>query len=95
MGINSGSIINHCTLIRVSVQGEGNLIVISNSFRQVRTRESASIVMTDPMDKIGSTLSNFSSQRIQIEIATDAYGEWFKFSDIIPFIKPTATSYPE
>lgn len=94
MPVQSGSMINHITLVRIAVEGEGNLDIQCNSFRQVRTRTSAPIVLSDPMDKIGSTLTNFLSQRAQVEVSTNSFGEWFKFSTIIPFIKPSATSYP-
>lgn len=86
--------INHLGLVRSRMQGSGELIVTVFSYNQASFRECANIVLEEAPDKYVETLSNFKQQLMQIEFAVDVIDEWFNFGEVIPFVKPIASSYP-
>lgn len=93
-GITKGAGINHLNLVRVRVQGSGSLKVKALSYSVAKTHNFTNITMETNPYKIPTSKGNFSKQKIQIEVKTEAINEWFKIGEIIPFIRPSGTSYP-
>ncbi len=92
--VTTGAGVNHLGQIRIKVLGDGNLKVNAISYNDFLTKAFSDIVMSETSDKILTSKGNFSRQRIQIEIKTEAIDEYMKFQHIIAFIKPIWASYP-
>lgn len=86
--------INHYGLVRLRVNGSGNLMLRLLSKDEVRENVLVPLVMIDPTNIEPVRLSNFTEQRAALEIKTVEADEIFSISKIVIFSKPTATSYP-
>ena len=89
-----GSSILHAVGVKVRVVGTGNLIPTWFGFNNIRTKELVPIAMNATDAKVRARLGSFNSQGIKIKFETRVINEVFKINDIIPFVKPIATEYP-
>ena len=87
-------LINHYGLVRMRLNGSGNLRMRLLSLDEVKSVTLSPFVMEDPAYIEPTRLANFTQQRAQLEISTTAIDEYFVISKIIIFVKQTATSYP-
>lgn len=96
MAKNSGNegIINHLGLVRARVQGIGTLKLRAFGYSQNSSESLPSITLIATTDIIPTVLGNFKKQKMQIQFMTTEKDEYFRLNRIIPFIKPTAASYP-
>lgn len=88
-------LINHFGLIRLRLNGFGNLRMRLWSLDQVKNTILVPIVMQTVTNVEPTKLCNFTQQRTQLEVRTTAIDETFKISKIVIFTKPVATSYPQ
>lgn len=87
-------LINHYGLIRLRIEGSGNLKCRLLSLSEVKETVLSPIILIDPTDIEPTRLSNFTQQRAQLEIKTTAINHVFHCSKIVIFAKPVAKSYP-
>jgi len=90
----SGEIL-HCGATRFRVTGSGNLQLFLRSLDNSHNLQLTSIPMQATTNKEPLVLSNFSDQRVQLELRTTEINEVFNVSKIVVFIKPVATGYPQ
>lgn len=88
-------LINHFGLIRLRLNGSGNLRMRLWSLDQVKNTILVPIAMQTVTNVEPTKLCNFTQQRAQLEVRTTAIDETFKISKIVIFTKPVATSYPQ
>lgn len=84
----------HCNAVRLRVTGSGNLALILRSLDEVNTSTLAEITMAATTAVQPTQLANFSSQRICLELGTDAIDETFTISKIVIFVKPLYSELP-
>jgi len=87
--------INHIVAVRLRLNGTGNLKLFLRSNDDVFSQTLVPIVMETLTDRMPNQLANFKSQFIQIEFGTTEINEVFTLGDIIAFIKPVSTGYPQ
>lgn len=88
-------LINHFGIIRLRLNGLGNLRLRLLSLDEVKKKTLLPLVMSSLTNKEPTRLANFTQQRAQLEVRTIEIDETFKISKVIIFIKPVATSYPQ
>lgn len=86
--------ISHCVAAQVFVHGTGQLHTKVLSINNLNFYSGSVITMSESTDKFSVSLMNFSSQKMQLEIKTDALDEYFRISKITVFVKPVASGYP-
>lgn len=91
---NVEGIINHLGLVRARVQGTGTLKLRAFGYSQNSSEDLPSITLVSSTDIIPTVLGNFKKQKMQIQFMTTEIDEYFRLNRLIPFIKPTAASYP-
>lgn len=89
-----GEYIYHVAGVRLRVIGSGSLRMFFHSLDSIRSFTLLPLSMSSTNDKEPTRLGNFRSQRIQLELKTDAIDEYFQISKIIIFAKTSATSLP-
>lgn len=87
--------ITHFTAAQFRVTGVGNLNLRLISLDDVQEKVMVPIVMSLKPRKYPVALVNFNQHRAQLEIKTTEIDESFHISEIILFIKPVASSYPQ
>lgn len=91
---NVEALINHLGLVRARVQGSGTLKLRVFGYSQNTSQELPSITLVSTTDIIPTVLGNYKRQKMQIQFMTTEIDEHFRINRLIPFIKPTAASYP-
>lgn len=84
----------HAGMVRMTISGEGDLktSLLSNaSVESVLT----DYELEDNPDRMASLLSNFEKQKIQVKVGTVEFGEHFQLNNIIVFVTPVSTGYPQ
>lgn len=92
--VNDQDNILHAVAVRTRVTGSGNLRISLHSLQDEVNSNLKPIPMQTSTARLIDTLSNFRSQRIQIEMKTIDIDETFTIDKFYIFIKPVATSYP-
>lgn len=87
-------IVSHFGLVRLRLNGSGNLKLKLWSLDQVKSSTLVPLVMASSTNIEPTRLCNFTQQRAQLEIRTIGIDQTFKISKVIIFAKPVATSYP-
>ena len=95
MAKSRGDNIIHSTAVRMLVTGSGNLQTRLISLKDVRSQTLTDTVLETDTDREPTRLSNFKSQKIQIEIRLRVINEYFEFNKFNIFIKPVSTGYPQ
>jgi len=91
---NKEELVNHFGLIRMRLNGAGNLQLSLFSLNDVKSESLTSITMLAATNIEPTRLSNFTQQRAYLELKVTEINEYFLVSKIIVFIKPVANSYP-
>jgi hypothetical protein len=86
---------NHVAAIQLRAEGYGNLRLKLFSYRQIKSATLVPLIMSASTDIEPTKLTNFKSQRMQIEFRVIDFNEYFVISRLIPYIKPVATSLPQ
>lgn len=86
---------NHIAAIQLRVEGIGSLKLKVFSYKQARSVALVPLVMSPSTDIEPTKLTNFNSQRMQIEFKVSQFNEYFVLGRLIPFTKPVATSRPQ
>lgn len=92
---SSLGMIQHIAGVRYRVVGDGNLKTRLLSYSEVKVVELADTVLVEATDRMPLRLANFRSQATQIEFKTTLKDEIFTIGQIVVYIKPSATSYPQ
>lgn len=87
-------IVSHFGLVRLRLNGSGNLKLKLWSLDQVKSSTLVPLIMASSTNVEPTRLCNFTQQRAQLEIRTIGIDQTFKISKVIIFTKPVATSYP-
>lgn len=87
--------ISHCVAVQMIVNGTGSLHTTLYSLNGLNSSALPAIIMSESTDKFAVALANFRSQRMQVEVKTDAINEYFRISKITAFVKPSASGYPQ
>lgn len=90
----NGENVNHVNAIRLRLKGSGNLRLNLFGLEDSSTVELVDLVMAVATNVEPVRLTNFTQQRIQLEIRTSEIDEYFQISKIIIFSKAVATGYP-
>lgn len=84
----------HTVAIRMRVTGNGNLQSYLRSLDNINNVQLKNHPMSLLTNREPTILTNFSDQRIQLELKTTVIDETFFVSRIIIFVKPVAEGYP-
>jgi hypothetical protein len=88
-------LINHYGAVRLRVNGSAqlqmSLFSLDEEFQKVLLPVSITAINNVEPNRI----CNFTQQRAKLMIRTVNFGEYFKISKIIVYVKPVAKSYPE
>lgn len=87
-------LILHYGIIRMRVQGSGNLLQYLISLGGVNTYTLIPFTLTTTTNKEMTRLVNVTEQKCQFELKTTAINEVFNISRILIFAKAVATEYP-
>jgi len=87
--------VNHYGLIRLRLNGSGNLRMTLYSLDKVESDVQSPIVMNSLTNVEPTALANFTQQRAKLQIKTTASGETFLISKIIVYLRPVAKSFPQ
>lgn len=87
-------VVSHFGLVRLRLNGSGNLKLKLLSLDNVKTSTLVPLVMASTTNIEPTRLCNFTQQRAQLEVRTIGIDQTFKISKVIIFIKAVANSYP-
>jgi len=85
----------HITAVRMRIVGSGNLKTAVFSLSNTRSQFLADTALESTTNRLVNRLSNFREQGIQVLIRLTAESEYFNVNTIIPFVKESASSYPQ
>jgi hypothetical protein len=90
-----GQYINHFGQVRIRVTGSG--VLESKLISLDGTTESplADITMQSATPRFANLHSNFQQQRASLELRTTEFGASFLIRQIIFYLKPVGTNYPQ
>ena len=91
----SGQYINHFNAIRNRVTGSGNLRQTLSSLDAVYTVSLTNLVMSTTTNKFPTVNVNFSQPKAQLIGTTTEIDEIFLIKEIMIYVKPIFTSYPQ
>lgn len=91
---NAAGAINHLGLVKLRVQGEGNLVTRALTLSNVRSSALPNLALVENNEIAPTILANFKSQYMQLDVRTTEIDEWFRVKTVTPFLKPVATSLP-
>ena len=94
LGIDRIRGINHFTSVRMRVVGSGELDMSLLSQDGVRSTTLTPFTMAANTSITPSSLTNFNTQRAQLQLSTDEINEIFRINRIIIYARPTAVDYP-
>ena len=86
--------VNHYGLIRLRVNGAGDLKQTLYSLDDVKSNVLAPLTLASATNIEPTRLSNFTQQRVYLDLRVTEINEYFVISKIIVFAKPVATSFP-
>lgn len=92
---NSGSVINHLGLVRLRIQGEGELEIRVMSLNSASGQQLVDLTLEEGPEFIPTVLANYSRQMMCLDIRVTEIDEWFTVTSITPFISVTAKSLPQ
>lgn len=94
MAKSSIGMINHLVGVQYVVTGLGNL---KTKVFDMGTGEVtlAIVPMNEPDARLPFRLANFKRQKMQIEFRTTDIDETFIISEVVAYMKPSATGYPQ
>lgn len=90
-----GLYINHCVAVRMRVTGSGTLKTRLLSLDGESTVQLPDVPMVATTQRYPNLLTNFNTQKYQVEISTEEIDETFNIHQIIIYNKPIASSYPQ
>lgn len=90
-----GQFINHIGQVRVRLTGTGVMTARLLSLDDVEEIQLADTTMQSASAKFVNLHTNFEQQRARLELKTDTFGAFFLIRQIIFYIKPVGTNYPQ
>lgn len=91
---SSGEVISHFNMVRLRVNGRGNLKLKLLSMQDVTYQQLAEIQMADTTNIQPRVLANFKEQRAKLEIGTTSINDFFRINRIIIYTKFFASEFP-
>lgn len=88
-------ILNHFGSIRLRVTGSGNLKLTLFSYSEEYSDPQAPIAMSLVTSTPPTALANFTQMKAKLRIQTTEIDETFNISQIILYIKPSGTNFPQ
>lgn len=92
---STGENINHYNAVRMSLRGEGLLLMTAFGLDDVTSFELMPFTMQTSTNIEPTRNMNFVEQRMALEIKTTEINEYFKINRIIIFSRELYTSYPD
>lgn len=93
--MSGGQYINHFGGVRIRVTGSGNLIPTLISLDTTTELELSPVAMQATTARYANQLSNFVQQKAQLELKTTQINEIFNLQQILIYIRPMFTSFPQ
>lgn len=90
-----GQFINHFGQVRMRVTGTGVMSARLLSLDDVQTINLADTTMQASTPKFVNLHTNFEQQRARLELKTTGFGATFLLRQIIFYVKPVGTNYPQ
>ena len=91
---SSGEAISHYNMLRLRVNGRGNLKLALLSLQDVNRQQLEDIQMADRTNIQPRVLANFKEQRVKLELKTVSINDYFRINRIILFSRFFASEYP-
>lgn len=86
--------ITHFGGIRVRVNGTGSLICKWKGYDDASEYVMRPLPMSPTPGRVLERISNFQSQRAQLELKTEVINEYMRVNRIVLWVKEVASSYP-
>jgi hypothetical protein len=90
-----GQHINHFGTVRIRVTGAGNLKCRLISMDTTTDSQLTDVVMQSQSARYPNQLANFNQQKAQLELKTTELNETFLIRQILVYVKPVASSFPQ
>lgn len=90
-----GQYINHFGQVRIRVTGTGVMEAKLLSLDDVDTKQLADITLPSTTSRYVNQLVNFETQKARLDLRTTEFGATFFVRQIIFYIKPVGTNYPQ
>jgi hypothetical protein len=87
--------VNHFGAVRIRIVGSGNLLSKLQSLDDVYELDLSSAVLSATSNKSITILSNFMQTKAKFRMEINEIDEYFKVDNIMIYIKPTFTSFPQ
>ena len=91
----AGEFINHFGAVRLRVTGSGNLKLRFISYDDIYDQVLTPVSMSTATNRMPTVLSNFLQQQAQLEVKVTDIEEYFRIDQILIYIKPVYTSFPQ
>ena len=92
---NSGESLNHLVAVRCRVTGSGFFKLTAYSLDAVKSQALSNTTLSVLNNIEPTRLANFREMRMQIRFEVTDYDEYFVLDKLIPFVKESASSYPQ
>jgi hypothetical protein len=90
-----GNFINHFTAVRLRVTGSGSLLMQLQTLDDVIVQDISPLTMSATTPRYANQLTNFTQQKSRLVIKTNEIDETFFISQLILYVKPVATGFPQ
>jgi hypothetical protein len=90
-----GNFLNHFTSVRLRINGAGSLLMQLESLDNVYNRAITPLTMAGTTERYANQLTNFTQQKSRLVIETNEIDETFFIRQIILYVKPIASGYPQ
>lgn len=90
-----GVFLNHCVAVRMRILGSGTLKTRVLSLDGESVVNLPDLPMSTTTQRFPNLLTNFTTQRYQVEISTENIDEYFSLNQLIIYNKTVATGYPQ
>ena len=90
-----GKYLNHFGAVRLRVTGSGTLECKLISMDTTTESLLTDVTLATTTGRYANQLANFTQQKAQLEIKTTEISEYFLLRQIIFYIKPVASSFPQ
>ncbi len=90
-----GQYLNHFGAVRLRVTGEGTLQCKLISMDTTTEQQLTNLTLQTTTARYPTQLANFVQQKAQLELSTDELGDFFFLRQLLIYIKPIASSFPQ
>lgn len=87
--------ITHCAGTRMRITGSGTVKQVAQSLDYIQTVEFGNNVLRTSNNKSPFSIVNFQDQHTAVRVYMDEYDDFMKVDQLLIFIKPVFTGYPQ